>query len=121
MDVEFITDHDTEDALLQWCARRRREVIPSRCFVPAVALFLLVEWKFVWHLGGQRSLVIWFAALLQVSAVAFAVFVRNPDRPVPFAFPHAELIGLGLVTVSMIVTFAHQPSVLAFLLLAIVL
>jgi hypothetical protein len=121
MDVEFITDHDTEDALLQWCARRRREVIPGWAYLFGAALFILVDIGVLWRHTHTLSAAFVVAMLLQVAAFAFAALARDPERPEPIPCPQAELTIAGLLVLSLLVTFASRPSVLAFLLLALLL
>src|SRR3954468_3851330 len=121
MDVEFITDHDTEDALLGWCARRRREVVPGSFYLLGAELFIVLDLFVLWHHESHLSIAFVVAMLFQILAFAVAAIARNPDRPRPPRCPHAELCTLGLVIASLAVTFEHRPSVLAFLLLGVML
>ncbi len=121
MDVEFITDHDTEDALLSWCAWRRREVIPGSMYLLGAELFIVLDVFVLWRHQSRLSIAFVIAMLFQILAFAVAAIARDPDRPRPPRCPYAELVTLGLVAASLTVTFEHRPSVLAFLLLGVVL
>jgi hypothetical protein len=121
MDVEFITDHDTEDALLGWCARRRREVVPGTWYLLGAELFIVLDVFVLWRHQSHLSLAFIIAMLFQILAFAVAAIARDPDRPRPPRSPHAELCMLGLLIASLTVTFEHRPSVLAFLLLGVML
>jgi hypothetical protein len=121
MDVEFITDHDTEDALLQWCARRRREVIPGSAYLLGAGAFILLDMGVLWRHTDSLSVAFVIAMLLQVAAFGFAAIARDPERPQPIPCPQAELTIVGLLLLALVVTFNHKPSVLAFLLLTVLL
>lgn len=119
MDVEFVTDHDTEDALLEWCARRRGEVVPSAAFLLVGNVFVLADVRTL----SSRSHVSWLtigAIVLQTLAFAVAVLARDQDRSPSWRVPHAELVSLGLLACSLLVLFDVTPSVYAFLLFALV-
>jgi hypothetical protein len=119
MDVEFITDEDMESALLQWCARRRREVVTGSAYLSA-ELLIFADVGLLWRHQSHLSIAFIAAMLFQILAFAVAAIARDPDRPVALPCPHAEIASLLLVAVSLIVTFEHHPSVTAFLLLAVV-
>src|SRR5690349_19513145 len=121
MDVEFITDHDTEDALLHWCARRRREVIPGWAYLFGAGAFILVDVGVLWRHNDTLSAAFVLAMLLQVAAFGFAAIARDPERPEPIPCPQAELTIVGLLVLSVLITFASRPSVVAFVLLAVLL
>jgi hypothetical protein len=121
MDVEFITDEEMESALLQWCARRRREVVTGTAYLISAQLFIFADIGVLWRHQSHLSMAFVVAMLLQISAFAVAAIARDPDRPSALPFPHAELATLLLIAASLIVTFNHHPTVIAFLLLATVL
>jgi hypothetical protein len=119
MDVEFVTDHDTEEAFLGWCARRRAEVVSP-------AVFLLVGNVFVFtdlHSFANESRTSWLAVgaiALQIVAFGIAVVARDADHPHEWPTPHAELVSLGFLACSLLVLFDVRTSVLVFLLFALV-
>lgn len=119
MDVEYVTDHDTEDAFLQWYARRRAEVVTPAAILAVANVFVLVDAHLLHPRGGTSSLVIG-AIALQTIAFAIAVVARDPKRPHDWPAPHAELVSLGLLACSTVVLFDVQPSVPVFLLFALV-
>jgi hypothetical protein len=121
MDVEFLTDHDTEDALLAWCARRRRVVVPGSFFLFGASMFVLADVGVFWRDPEGLSVALIAAMLFQILAFAIAAIARDPDRPSPLRYPHAELASIGLIILSLVVTFNHQPTLLSLLLLAIAL
>jgi hypothetical protein len=121
MDVEFVTDHDTEDALLDWCARRRREVVPGVAYLFAAEFLSLVELFVLWRNDVGLSVGFIAAMVFLVGAFALAAYARDPGVEQPPRFPQAELATLGLIVCSLIVTFEHKASGLAFVLLAVAL
>ena len=120
MDVEFITDEDMEGALLRWCARRRREVVTGTSYLVTAELLIFADVGLLWRHQSRLSIAFIAAMLFQILAFAVAAIARDPDRPTALPCPHAEVASLLLVAASLIVTFNHRPSVLAFLLLAVV-
>jgi hemoglobin len=121
MDVEFLTDHDTEDALLEWCARRRREVVPGSVFIAIAGGLVLLDAAVLWRHEDALSVGLVTAMLFQVLAVAVAAVARDPGRTSPSPCPQAELITVGFIAASMVVTFEHRASLLALLLLTFML
>ena len=121
MDVEFITDHDTEDALLDWCARRRKEVVPGSVYLFGAEALIVLELFVIWRHPTHVGLAFVLSMVLLVGAFAVAAYSRDPDLTQPPRFPHAELLSLGMVACSLAITFEHNASILAFLLLTIVL
>jgi hypothetical protein len=121
MDVEFITDEEMESALLQWCARRRREVVTGTAYLISAQLLILADVGVLWRHQSHLSIAFVVAMLFQISAFAVAAIARDPDRPSALPCPHAELASLMLIAASLLVTFNHHPTVYAFLLLAVVL
>jgi len=121
MDVEFITDHDTEDALLELCARRRREVVPGIAYLFTAEFLILLELFVLWHREIAVSIGFVSAMVFLVGAFVVAAYARDPAVAQPPQFPHAELASLGLIVCSLVVTFEHKASVLAFTLLAVAL
>jgi hypothetical protein len=121
MDVEYVTDLDTEQARLQWCARRRRELVPTPRFLAGAALVAWLGLGVTWR--GERGLSAPFvvAAAAQIGAWWLAVAARDPARARPLPCPHAELGTLGLLAISFAVGFRYRGSLLAFVLLAVVL
>jgi hypothetical protein len=121
MDVEFVTDYDTEDALLRWCARRRREVIPGWAYLSGLGAFVVVDIGVLWRHLDTLSVGFVLAMLLQTGAFGFAAAARAPERPEPIPCPQAELTFVGMLALSLLVTFTSRASVLAFALLAVLL
>jgi hypothetical protein len=121
MDVEFITNHDTEEALLDWCARRRKEVVPGSVSLFGAELLIVLELFVIWRHEMKDGVAFVLSMVLLVGAFAVAAYSRDPDLTRPPRFPHAELLSLGMIACSLAITFEHRASVLAFLLLTIVL
>ncbi len=121
MDVEFITDHDTEEALLGWCARRRKEVVPGSVYLFGAEVLIVLERFVIWRHPHNIGLAFVLSMVLLVGAFVVAAYSRDPDLTQPPRFPHAELLSLGMVACSLAITFEHKASVLAFVLLTIVL
>jgi hypothetical protein len=121
MDVEFITGHDTEEALLDWCARRRKEVVPGSAYLFGAELLIVLELFVIWRHEMRDGVAFVLSMVLLVGAFAVAAYSRDPDLKQPPRFPHAELLSLGMIACSLAITFEHKASILTFLLLTIVL
>jgi hypothetical protein len=118
MDVEFITDSDTDALLLAWFSRSRREVMSGSVFIGIVALLGLVEVRILWDGASRRSFAFVASMLLIAGAIAITALSRDPDRKPPMKFPQTELLCIGLLIASLIGTFEHRPSIITFMLLA---
>ena len=121
MDVEFVTGTDTEDAFVEWCARRRRETVPPRIALAAAAVFAFIDLKLLWHRAEGTSVAFLVASAFQLAAAVIAVRAYDGERERPLRAPHAEVSVLGLFALSLVVSFAHRPSLLALMLLALTL
>jgi hypothetical protein len=118
MHVEFITDHDTEDAFFDWCARRRRDLIPSWVVLGIVAVVAGCDYV-LWGDEAKLSTAVLVALGAQLMALLIAVIARRPHRAASFSFPHAEMASVSLLAVSFVVAFEHRTSILAFMLIAV--
>jgi hypothetical protein len=118
MDVEYVTDADTDAALLAWFTRSRRELVSGTVFIAVVGLLGFIEVRVLWHGQSFRSIAFVACMLLLAVAIAIAALSRDPDRQPPMRFPQTELLCIGLVIASLIGTFEHKPSIVTFILLA---
>jgi hypothetical protein len=118
MDVEYVTDADTDAAALAWFTRSRREWFSGSAFIAFVGVLGLIEVSLLWHGSSRRSFAFVACMLLIAIAIAIAALSRDPDRQPPMRFPQTELVCIGLIVASLIGTFEHSPSFIGFLLLA---
>jgi hypothetical protein len=118
MDVEYVTDADTDAALLAWFTRSRRELVSGSVFIAVVAILGFIEVRVLWHGASFRSFAFVACMLLIAIAIAIAALSRDPERQPPMRFPQTELLCIGLVIASLIGTFEHRPSIITFVLLA---
>jgi hypothetical protein len=117
MDVEFVTDRDTDAALLEWYARSRREVFSGTSFILFVGSLAFLDVILLWDGTSRRSLAFLGSMLLLIGAIAIMAVARDPQRRPALRFPQTELLAGGLVVASLVGTFEHHVSILSFLLL----
>jgi hypothetical protein len=119
MDVEFVTDHDTDDALLVWFAKNRRDLLSTVIFVAVAGIVVYVVARSTWGGTSLRSLAFVASMLCLLAGIGIMAVSRDPDRKPLLPFPQTDALCVGLVAISAMATFEHNPTVITFLLLAL--
>lgn len=73
MDVEFVTGTDTEDAFVEWCARRRRETVPPRVALAVATAFAFIDLRLLCHRAEGTSVAFLVASACQLAGALVAV------------------------------------------------
>jgi hypothetical protein len=119
MDVEFVTDRDTDEALLTWFAKNRRQILSPIASVSVAGILVYVVANATWDGTSLRSLAFVASMLLLLAGIGIMAVSRDSDREPRLPFPRTDALCLGLVVIALMVTFEHDPNVLTFLLLAL--
>jgi hypothetical protein len=119
MDVEFVTDRDTDDALLVWFAKNRRELLSTMTFVSVSGILVYVVARSTWSGTSLHSLAFVASMLFLLAGIGIMAVSRDPDRTPLLPFPQTDVLSVGLVVVAAMVAFEHHPTILTFMLLSL--